>query len=209
MERLDGGVLDRRSTEIRQAWFTSRLTPLGELFIAATDRGVVASHFADEISFMDEMGRLGYELDHAQGAREPGAAIALEATSWIDRYFGGFLDGLDLPVDFLRQTAFGLAVLEEVAFRVPFGSTATYGEIAERVGRPRAGRAVGNIMASCPFSVIVPCHRIVHAGGPTGEDVRFGTADRDLRKRWLLEFEALAHVPTSSGCPAPFHLGPV
>ena len=71
--------------------------------------------------------------------------------------------------------------------RVPFGRTTTYGTLAERIGRPRASRAVGNALGSNPIPIVVPCHRVLRAGGDVG-----GYAGGPSRKRRLLTLEGLA-----------------
>jgi methylated-DNA-[protein]-cysteine S-methyltransferase len=75
--------------------------------------------------------------------------------------------------------------------RVPFGRTTTYGTLAERIGRPRASRAVGNALGSNPIPIVVPCHRVLRTGGDVG-----GYAGGPSRKRRLLALEgSLPAVP--------------
>ncbi len=70
------------------------------------------------------------------------------------------------------------------AARVPFGETTTYGELADRIGHPRAARAVGTALGSNPIPVVLPCHRVLRAGGKLG-----GYAGGLDRKTTLLEIE--------------------
>ncbi len=90
---------------------------------------------------------------------------------------GKLLDGLDVS-NFTRR------VLQKVA-EIPRGSTASYGEIAAMSGSPGAARAVGGVMASNPFPIIIPCHRVVRSDGGIGG---FG-GGREM-KSWLLTFES-------------------
>ncbi len=87
---------------------------------------------------------------------------------------------MDVP---LPGTAFQRLVWRSL-IRVPFGHTITYGELATRIGHPRAARAVGTALRKNPLPILVPCHRVVPASGGIGEYVG-GTP----RKRWLLQFE--------------------
>jgi len=98
----------------------------------------------------------------------------------------------DLPVA-LDVGPFARRVLEEVR-EIPPGSTRTYGEIARRIGRPEASRAVGNAVASNPAIVVVPCHRVVPAAGGVGE--YSGTGGPETKRR-LLERER-AQVPAAA-----------
>ena len=79
----------------------------------------------------------------------------------------GVADLSAAPLDFSRLPAFDAAVYEALR-RVPAGETVTYGELAERVGRPGAARAVGRAMGDNPWPILVPCHRVVGADGKAG-----------------------------------------
>ncbi len=99
-------------------------------------------------------------------------------------YFDGDVAALDaLPV-VTRGTEFQRAVWQQLR-EIPVGSTISYGELARRVGRPNASRAVGMANASNPVTLIVPCHRVVRTGGDIG-----GYAYGVDWKRWLLRHEA-------------------
>lgn len=98
------------------------------------------------------------------------------------------MDEHDVPLD-LRGAEFERKVWDAL-LAVPCGATLTYGEIARRLGRPTAPRAVGLAVGSNPVSLIVPCHRIV---GSTGSLTGYG-GGLD-RKKWLLEHEARRHSP--------------
>jgi len=129
-------------------------SPVGELFVAATDRGLARiSYFPDGMedvlarSFGPRVLRL--PLDDVR--RE------------LDEYFAGKRRTFDLPLD-LRVAPFHAAVLAELA-RVPYGETDTYGALAAKAGSPRAARAVGTVMNRNPIPIVLPCHRIVGASG--------------------------------------------
>lgn len=84
----------------------------------------------------------------------------------LEAYFEGRTRRFDLPLD-LRGTPFQLAVWREL-LRLPYGATTTYGAIARAVGRPGAARAVGQAVGANPVAVVVPCHRVLAAGGGLG-----------------------------------------
>ena len=134
-------------------------TPLGELLVAATDRGLL------RISFDPDPGA---ELERHRAARGPPGAASPAAVDRVrrelDEYFEGRRHAFDLAVDLRGLTPFSERVLHELA-RVPFGETATYAELAERAGKPKAARAVGTIMNRNPVPIVLPCHRIIGADG--------------------------------------------
>ncbi|MEU7011032.1 methylated-DNA--[protein]-cysteine S-methyltransferase [Streptomyces sp. NPDC046332] len=106
-----------------------------------------------------------------------------EAIRQLDAYFAGELTEFDLPLR-LIGTPFQLRVWERLR-TIPYGETCTYGELAEALGNPGASRAVGLANGKNPVSIVVPCHRVVGAGGSlTGYGGGLG------RKRRLLAFES-------------------
>lgn len=99
-------------------------------------------------------------------------------------YFGGDLDALEsIPVRFDRGTPFQRDVWAALR-SIPRGTTISYAALADRVGRPGAFRAVGTANGRNPIALVVPCHRVVHAGGGLG-----GYAVGLDRKQWLLDHE--------------------
>ncbi|KQX12403.1 cysteine methyltransferase [Streptomyces sp. Root431] len=111
-----------------------------------------------------------------------------EAIRQLDAYFAGELTEFDLPLH-LVGTPFQLRVWEELR-RIPYGETRTYGELAEALGNPTASRAVGLANGKNPVGIVVPCHRVVGAGGSlTGYG---GGLDRKQR---LLALESGAGEP--------------
>jgi len=94
--------------------------------------------------------------------REDPEALALALTQ-LREYFSRVRHEFDLPLD-VRGTAFQKAVWAEVV-HIPYGATTTYGEIAQRIERPGAARAVGAAVGANPLPILVPCHRVIGAGG--------------------------------------------
>lgn len=101
-------------------------------------------------------------------------------------YFAGDRQDFDLPL-VLRGTEFQERVWHALG-TIPFGETISYGELADRIGAPKAVRAVGAAVGRNPISIIVPCHRVV---GSDGRLTGYGGGLE--RKRWLLDHEA-SHV---------------
>lgn len=97
-------------------------------------------------------------------------------------YFAGKLRRFEVPLA-SHGSAFQRRVWREL-LRIPFGATESYGELARRVGNPRASRAVGLANGKNPIGIIVPCHRVVGAGGALT-----GYGGGVERKKWLLEHE--------------------
>jgi methylated-DNA-[protein]-cysteine S-methyltransferase len=107
------------------------------------------------------------------------------ASIWLDKYFKKELVGLDIPALDVRGTGFEIRTWEELK-KIPFGQTVTYGELAGRLGKPGAARAIGNCMRRNPVSIIVPCHRVIGSSGSlTGYG---GGLDK---KRLLLNHEGI------------------
>ncbi len=165
------GLLDVAVTEVP--------SPIGWLLIAVTPRGLARVAFPEEDR--DEV------LTAIATALSPRILESVRATDpWrreLEEYFEGSRRRFDLRVD--RRMIRGIArdVLAATA-RVPFGRTTTYGEIADRIGRPHAARAVGNALGANPIPVVIPCHRVLRAGGSVG-----GYAGGPDRKRALLTLE--------------------
>lgn len=93
--------------------------------------------------------------------RDAGAVAPLQAQ--LDDYFAGRRRSFDLPLA-LEGTAFRKRVWAEL-LRIPFGETRAYGELAARLGDPGLSRAVGTANGANPVSILVPCHRVIGAGG--------------------------------------------
>jgi methylated-DNA-[protein]-cysteine S-methyltransferase len=152
---------------------TQHPSPLGDLQLIAGDDGLLGLYLPDP--------RHGPAPASHRSADEPFAAVREQ----LDAYFAGELETFDLRLA-PAGTAFQLRVWEELT-RIPFGETISYGELAGRLGEPRAVRAVGLANGRNPISIVVPCHRVI---GADGSLVGYGGGLE--RKRWLLEHEAVA-----------------
>jgi methylated-DNA-[protein]-cysteine S-methyltransferase len=101
----------------------------------------------------------------------------------LEDYFAGRRRTFDTPIDWSLVRGFAVGVLQATA-QVPFGQVTTYQDVAGAAGSPRAARAAGNALGSNPIPIVVPCHRVVHAGGGLG-----GYTGGLERKRFLLRLE--------------------
>jgi methylated-DNA-[protein]-cysteine S-methyltransferase len=108
-----------------------------------------------------------------------------EAIRQLGEYFGGTRRTFDLPLEPRQGTAFQRDVWKALT-TIPYGETATYGEISRRVGRVSAVRAVGAAVGKNPWGIIVPCHRVLGANRTLT-----GFAGGIAKKRWLLEHEGV------------------
>lgn len=97
------------------------------------------------------------------GRREEETPLLKEAKRQLNEYFAGTRTEFDLLLS-MRGTPFQKRVWSELS-KIPYGETVTYGEIAARIGNPKAGRAVGMANHHNPVAIIVPCHRVIGAGG--------------------------------------------
>ena len=134
-------------------------TEIGPLLAAATERGLVRLSFdPDPEAHLEALARLA-------GPRVLRAPHALDPTRReLDEYFAGRRTAFDLSLDLRGLPPFTVQVLGELA-RVPYGRTATYRDLAERVGSPKASRAVGTVMNRNRIPIVLPCHRIVGSSG--------------------------------------------
>jgi methylated-DNA-[protein]-cysteine S-methyltransferase len=147
--------------------WTVTATPIGDLAVAVDEVGVCRVRFSP------------FEVAVAE---VPDARLAAAADQ-LGAYFAGELTAFDLPVSVRRGSDFERAVWSALR-RIPYGQMRTYGEIAAEAGDAGAARAVGVACNRNPLPVLVPCHRVVGAGGKL---VGFGGGLP--RKRFLLELE--------------------
>ncbi len=156
-------------------------SPLGWIGVVANEEALVKVHFHPEAE--EEVER----CLEAVGATDRcgSGGLAEEAMGQLKEYFLGRRRDFDLPLDYQPLSPFSIKILGALR-DVAFGKTVTYGALALQTGHPRAARAVGHALALNPFPLIVPCHRVVGAGGRlTGYSGGQGVST----KKWLLDFE--------------------
>jgi len=126
-------------------------SPYGDVTVVVSERGV------REISLPGD--------DQPDG--NPGAADALVKRQ-LREWFAGKRHAFDFDIDLDGVDGFRRTVLETLAHDVGWGEIVTYGELAGMAGKPRAARAVGSAMRDNPLPFVIPCHRVVAAGGRIG-----------------------------------------
>jgi O-6-methylguanine DNA methyltransferase len=165
-------------------------TPIGPMTIGATDHAVVLADFTERRMMPAQLAAVRRRF----GPTVAGSSSLLDrAERQLREFFDGRRTGFELPID-LPGSAFQERVWTELQ-RIPYGATISYGELAARVGVPRASRAVGRANGSNRLAIIVPCHRVVASGGGLG-----GYGGGLPAKRLLLDLEqavTTADLPTA------------
>lgn len=139
-------------------------TPVGRIKITADDDVILSIDFTDDAP--------------AAG----GNALCERAAEELREYFSGKRKTFDLPLK-KAPSAFAQRIYEE-AMKIPFGETASYGELARAAGSPGGARAVGSAMSKNPHIIVVPCHRVIRQNGEPGH-----YTGGDEKKLALLAFE--------------------
>lgn len=160
------------------AWATLD-TPLGPIAVFVTRRGLVRVAY-DRENFGEVAAEVAEQVS-------PRVLVAPQRTDIVreqlDDYFEARRRTFDVPIDWTLVRGFNQGVLKATA-DIPFGETASYGDVAAVAGSPRAARAAGNALAGNPIPIVVPCHRVIHAGGGLG-----GYTGGLENKRFLLRLE--------------------
>lgn len=151
-------------------------SPLGLLHLVATSTQLLGIWFEHQAHLPDLTGV----------AVDPDLPLLQTSAAQLDEYFSLRRQRFDLPLQAQQGTAFQLAVWQALQ-SIPFGQTRSYQAIARAVGRPRAVRAVGAAVGRNPFAIVVPCHRVLGAGGQLT-----GYAGGLARKQALLQLEQAA-----------------
>ncbi len=154
-------------------YFSSMTSPIGRLSILADTQGVV------EIRFPNHVPGQGRSLPECTRQTND---IVERAIDQLQAYFDGRLKAFDLPLS-LRGTDFQKGVWQQLC-RINFGDTASYGDIAKKIGKPKAARAVGMANNKNRIPIVIPCHRIIGSDGSLT-----GFAGGLDTKRWLLNHE--------------------
>jgi methylated-DNA-[protein]-cysteine S-methyltransferase len=138
-------------------------SPFGDLLAAATPRGLLRLSYdpsRNEAVLADIAAKVSPRVLEAPARLDP-------VRRQLDEYFAGRRRRFELKVDWSLTRGFFQKILRETA-RLDYGQLATYKQMAEAAGSPRATRAAGNALGSNPIPIVVPCHRIVRTGGKLG-----------------------------------------
>lgn len=162
-EALDAWWADQRLV----VYFDSLPSPIGEVFTAVTDEGVISVDFgfSDENTFIRHLMEQHVSGPEVRIVRSPERVADVKRQ--LGEYFRGERDRFDFPLDLRGLTEFQRQVLDATR-QVPPGEIVTYKEIARRIGRAKASRAVGNALGRNPVPIIIPCHRVLHQDGSIG-----------------------------------------
>jgi methylated-DNA-[protein]-cysteine S-methyltransferase len=142
-------------------------TPVGRLAVATDGSAVLSIRIA---------------TDRVQGLAQAETPVAMQTINELKEYLAGKRKEFGIPIK-MNGTAFQIRVWNEL-LKIPHGSVTTYGEIAARIGKPGAARAVGMACNRNPLLIVVPCHRVVGQDGSLT-----GYAAGTDKKRMLLELE--------------------
>ncbi len=152
--------------------FREMNTPVGKLVILSSKKGLSGIYF-------------GHRIERSTLPKEnPRDKVLNQAEAELAEYFAGEREVFSVPLD-ARGSAFQREVWRQLS-AIPFGETRGYGELAERIGNPKAVRAVGTANGANPISIIVPCHRVI---GKDGSLIGFG-GGLDIKEK-LLRHEGL------------------
>ena len=121
-------------------------------------------------------------INHEEPITENPDKLCEQVTKQLDEYFSGSRTAFDLPLSY-KGTPFQEAAWLALQ-TIPYGETISYGEQAKRMENPKAVRAVGGANGKNPFSIVIPCHRVIGANGTLT-----GYTGGMSRKEWLLDFE--------------------
>jgi len=153
---------------------TTLAGPWGPVHVAATERGIVAVEWlTTEAAFDVALGRrLGGRVvlgktGRSFGRRERRERHLDNGVKAVEAFLAGRLPKSEVSLDLMDRPVWDRRVLGVVA-AIPWGRTASYGEIARQMGAPRAARAVGGALGRNPISFLIPCHRVIAADGTLG-----------------------------------------
>ena len=168
--------------------YTFHPSPVGDLLIASSRKGLVRIVFYDDLrALADEGARtLGDLLGAAPFGAVADRGLNLEVCRQLDEYFFGDRRSFRLKLDMRAvRSTFARRVLKSLK-KVPPGEVVTYSELARMAGNVRAARAVGQTMNRNPVPIVIPCHRVIGAGGSLG-----GYSGGLWRKELLLKHEGV------------------
>jgi methylated-DNA-[protein]-cysteine S-methyltransferase len=163
-------------------------SPLGTIYMAVSERKLLAVGLIDSrYDFIRDMKRMRKKMGSFHYSEETKYTPQLleAAIIQISEYLKGKRMDFDLPIDWSIMTPFQEQVLR-ATYSIPYGFVSTYSEIAQKVGKPGAARAVGSAEAANPVPIVIPCHRVI---GSDGKLHGYGGRGGITTKAWLLKLE--------------------
>ena len=173
-------------SRINSLWYTVMDSPIGEICIAATSRGVCWISFEDAESALLPLKRWGKKWLLCENVLQVATPILDDAVTQLQEYFQGERKQFDLPLD-IYGSPFQKLVWEQLR-QIPYGEVRTYKDIALAISAGKAVRAVGGANNKNPLSIIIPCHRVI---GSNGALVGYGGGLSI--KEFLLQLESPDH----------------
>jgi O-6-methylguanine DNA methyltransferase len=155
-------------------------TPIGKLWLAVSDLGLVAIE-----SGLTQAEFEAYLVKRFKRTIEVAPERIRAAAGQLNKYLSGQQRAFTLDIDWTVLRPFQESVLR-ATYAIPYGETRTYKDIAERIGRPHAARAVGRAEATNPMPLVLPCHRVI---GADGKLLGYGLGEGVRTKEWLLQME--------------------
>jgi methylated-DNA-[protein]-cysteine S-methyltransferase len=178
MERLKLAIREIENSSIHYGCIKN--TPIGIVFVALNNNGIVAINFGiDEKTFVRKVEKDTGQLVILKQDRIEGPGRQIQS------YLLGKINQLDLPFDISLLTNFQQQVLL-TTLKIPRGLVSTYGDIARKIGNPKAARAVGQVLGRNPVPLLIPCHRVIASNGKLGG---YSGGGGLKTKRQLLELE--------------------
>ena len=166
---------------MEKAYCTTVKAGKGEMVLVATERALIRATSKREKE--KACGELAGRFSIMEGSNR----VLRQASKELKEYYSGRRKRFDVRLQFVTGTTFQRAVWKAM-MRIPYGSTVSYGELAKKVGRPSASRAVGQACKANPIPIFNPCHRVIGSdgsltgfGGPSASGIR--------EKKRLLELE--------------------
>jgi len=173
------------SEDLADVTYASVDSPFGAMHAAVTHKGLVRLAFPEEDpeSMLEQLARrISPRILSAPARLDP---LRRE----LEEYFQGRRRRFEVPLDWSLIGPFARRVLRRTA-DIPYGGSLSYAEVAAEAGSPRGARAAGNALGSNPIPILIPCHRVLRAGGALG-----GYGGGLQRKRLLLELEGALTPP--------------
>jgi O-6-methylguanine DNA methyltransferase len=179
----------------KTVWYTAADSPLGKIYLAASERGLVLVEFGRSRGaslFLNELHKLypAYSI-------EENPVPFRNTITWLDNYFSGkkvSISGSGIKFDFRSGTKFQQLVWKTLC-RIPYGQSRSYKWVAEQIENPKSVRAVGQANGRNPIPIIVPCHRVINADGTLGGY----SGGRDIKKKLL----AIEGIKINAKCQNP------